>query len=76
MGRKLAGNAVRRVASAFCAIPLRAWNTTSMHTFDTRTLSHGASREKHRFMTFAGNIQHGDCHIWIARFFKLHCKTS
>jgi hypothetical protein len=68
MGRKLAGNAVRRVASAFCAIPLRAWNTTSMHTFDTRTLSHGASRERHRFYDFrrehpAWRLSYLDCEV-------------
>jgi hypothetical protein len=49
MGCKLAGNAMRRVASAFALSA--SSKVPSGHTFDTRTLFHGASWEKPRFGT-------------------------
>jgi hypothetical protein len=50
MGCKLAGNAMRRVASAFALSA--SSKVPSGHTFDTRTLFHSASWGKPRFGTF------------------------
>jgi hypothetical protein len=66
MGCKLAGNAMRRVASAFALSA--SSKVPSGHTFDTRTLFHSASWGKPRFWDFH-SISGMDIASFRLRFF-------